>query len=681
MVRSIEMTDPVTASIRRLEGVTMSSRIGTRESLLAAKWPLARPTADAIAAPTDLGPIERLDLTGEYFPTQVIAADEFRSIATQRSLIELALHGVALTPETLLRMTAGMRRLRSLDIRGLDVRDDDARALAGSCPGLRALSIGWARDDEKRHIFEPGRLSAEVWLQLARFKSLRRLGARGLPLDDSAIELAPDVLSGLDELDLGDTGCGDETAKRLQTYNKVRRLALDGTRISDRGVSHVGEISSLEELDVSRTAVGPGGLQRLTEHTRLTRLGLSRVLVDDDGLAHLRSAGTLRGLDLSATRAGGGTLTAISRLPRLEHLNLDGTRLPHGDLPLLANCPLESLSLRGVGIDSAAVTALARIETLSRLALSVRSDWHGLDLLDATLDLTAAPATEIRLPPRLRRLDLLGPLTAALRDALASVADLERLQISGGADLLFGAGSGAFSGLQFLMAQDSDLDDRALQRIGELPEIAELYLSDNRNLLSVANLKAPLLNTLELRSVPIDDTAVEALAHLPRLHCLDIPFTRMTVGGIAALIAAAPNLHSLALDGRQIAPATVAALSRSETLLELYLYGDAVTDTTIAQLAPISGLREINLLGTGVTNAAVDHLAALPGLRTVRGAALSSQAIQRLRALRPDILVDGRRAPPAGPIANASSGAARHSTMFDTTGPWGRTAASRGGVN
>jgi Leucine-rich repeat (LRR) protein len=675
------MTDLGTASIRYLDGVTTSSRTGSREKLLAAVWPLARLAAEAIALPSDLRRIERLDLTGEYFPTQVVDAAAFRSIAALPYLTEIALHGTALTPGSLLRVTSGMSRLTSLDIRGLDVRDDDVRLLATIRPGLRELCIGWARAREKRHVFEPSRLTTEVWRQLEHFKSLRRLSVLGLPLGDAVIDLAPHVLSDLDDLDLGDTQCGDETAKRLLVCNKVRRLAFDGTGIGDRGLEHLAGISSLEELDVSRTAIGAGGLQRMAERARLTRLGLSRVRVGDEGVAHVRSIGTLRELDLSGTAAGGATLAAISRLSQLEHLNLDGVRLPDGDLSFLAACPLASLRLGGDAIDAAAIETLAKIETLSRLALFVGSDWSGLDRLDAAVDLTAAPASRVRLPRRLWRLNLAGPLTAALRDALASTAELERLQIPSGADLLSAAGSSAFPSLQYLQAEDSGLNDQAFQRIGELPQIAELYLSDNRNLLSIGNLKAPLLNTLELRNVPIDDTAVEALARLPRLHCLDIPFTRMTVGGIAALIAAAPNLHSLALDGSQIVPATATALSRSETLLELYLYGNAVTDSTIAQLAPITGLREINLFETGVTDAVVDHLAALPGLRTLRGVLLSPPAIQRLRALRPDILVNGRRSPSTGSQADASLGAGRHSTMFDATSPRGRAPASRAGVN
>jgi Leucine-rich repeat (LRR) protein len=241
----------------------------------------------------------------------------------------------------------------------------------------------------------------------------------------------------------------------------------------------------------------------------------------------------------------------------------------------------------------------------------------------------------------LRRLRLQGALTPDLRDGLGKLEGLEEIDIEGGGRLLSDIGANAFSGLRVVMAESADLDDYALDRLSLLPGLQELFISSNGISKAVARLRAPYLNTLELRKTLVDDTAVEALASLPRLHCLDIPHTHITPGGVADLVAAARNLQSLALDASQITAATVQAMSGAMALVELYLYGEAVTDETVARLRVLSTLRELNLIGTSVTEAVVPHIVALAGLRTLRvyGSRFSANARLALLAARPDIRI------------------------------------------
>jgi hypothetical protein len=128
---------------------------------------------------------------------------------------------------------------------------------------------------------------------------------------------------------------------------------------------------------------------------------------------------------------------------------------------------------------------------------------------------------------------------------------------------------------------------------------------------------------------------------------LDVPGTGVTAGGVAALVAAARNLQSLALGGSQVDAQSAAALRDREALVEIYLYGADVVDATISALAGMDQLRELNLLDTSVTGAAVPAIAALRGLRTLRVEGWDAGAVERMRAARPDVLVVAYSAPQA----------------------------------
>jgi Leucine-rich repeat (LRR) protein len=355
----------------------------------------------------------------------------------------------------------------------------------------------------------------------------------------------------------------------------------------------------------------------------------------------LRSASDLEDLDLSNTKAGSATTAAIAALPRLYRVNLDSTAVTDSDMAALASSPIEDLSLRGVVLHRLGIEALSRCETLKSLAIQLGADWNGLVNYAAKVDLTAMPPSEIRLPKGLRRLRLQGELTSRLVDGLGKLENLERIDIAGGGHLLSDIGVSAFAGLRVIMAESSGLDDYALDRLSLLPGLQELFISDNGISKAVARLQAPYLNTLELRNTLVDDSAVEAFASLPGLHCLDIPHTHVTPSGVPHLVATARNLQSLALDATQITTATVEALAGAAALVELYLYGEAVTDETVATLRALSAMRELNVIGARLTESVVPHLVALAGLRTLRvyGSRFSASARLALLAARPDVRI------------------------------------------
>jgi hypothetical protein len=200
-----------------------------------------------------------------------------------------------------------------------------------------------------------------------------------------------------------------------------------------------------------------------------------------------------------------------------------------------------------------------------------------------------------------------------------------------------------FPSLRNVVAESAGLNDTGLDLLGRLPNLEALFISGNGVSAALVRLSAQHLHTLELRDTDVDDRAIEALAQLPRLHCLDLPGTNVTADGIAVLVSVARNLQSLAVDGHQLTNAVVDVIAGTSRLVEIYLYGPVVTDEVLARMAPLLRLRELNLYETSITDSAAQTLIALSGLRTLRifGGSHSHGFASRLRSARPDLQLIG----------------------------------------
>jgi Dyp-type peroxidase family len=623
------------------DGVASWRHAGLETRLVAANWPLTRLDTAASATLADLQSLERLNLSGEYFPTQTIAGDDLEHLHSEVELRELSLHGVTIKAAKIIPKLEHLTSLTALDIRGMDISNSEIMDLAKVSTYLKDLALGTCSPNQKRHCFDASRLTGQAWQNIMGFQDLRRLAFRNNNTNDADIAIAQNLLLRLHSLDIGNTKIGDQTTELLSRSRVLERLIVDGTHITDKGVDQLSEIPTLAQLDISRTGVGQAGVARLLEKGRLIALRLSGLSITDDGLSILRVAQYLEDLDISETNAGSRALAAIATLERLSRVNLDSSRATDSDVRLLAGSSVRDLSLANISLQPQTLEALSESLHLKNLTIRVGSDWSGLASQTATVDLTASTPRSVQLPPRLRKLFLQGDLNAALRDALGKLDSFEQLLVTGRADLLSGIKDSGFPVLRTLMAEAAGLDDRALDRLSRLPNLQELFISGNGLSQSVCRLQSPFLNTLELRHTNVDDTCIQALASLPRLHCLDIPFTNVTPEGVVKLVSAAGNLQSFAVDGTQITEASVDALFHLSTLVELYLYGKAVTDDILKQLQPLTALRELNLYDTSVTDSAVASIAVLVGLRTLRldGTQFSPAGYLALQKSRPDIKI------------------------------------------
>ena len=618
VVTNLNVTDanaqPLEPQMR--QGLTTWARVCGRDTLVSAHWPVSRlGTNEAkLLRPHSL---QHLDLSGQYFPTEILTRKDIEELSSEKALVDVSVHGVSIAADTFIPLLAQMSALRGINVCGLDITDRDIQDLPGAVPYLNELRVGGTRLGEKRHRFDSSRLTANAWSPIQRLNQLTQLSFRDVPLDDTTILTSPDLITRLETLDLGDTHAGDATAEALAQSQVLRKLSLDGTRIGDKGASALATVPTLYDLDISRTRVGELGVRLLIQRGRWRRLALSDLRVGDDALVGLSALRELEDLDLSGNGVGSATVSAIAALPRLYCLNLDRTAITDSDVSVLTSSPVHDLSLQGIPMHQPSINALARCANLKSLTIQLGSDWSGLGGHTASIRLTARPPSTVQIPERLRELRLIGDLTPDLRDRLADLKELEQIQITGGGNLLSDIGPQSFGRVRVVSAEFAGLDDYALDRLCLLPELEELYISGNNVSGAVARIRTPYLNTLELRNTPVDDTVISALASLPRLHCLDLPNTNVTPNAIADLVAGARNLQSLALDARQITPSTVDAMART-AILELYLYGESVDDSTVSLLRAFPALRELNLNGTSVTDAVISHIIALPGLRTLR---------------------------------------------------------------
>ncbi len=90
-------------------------------------------------------------------------------------------------------------------------------------------------------------------------------------------------------LDLSWTGIADLTAKRL-TGTRLTKLKLIGTKITDEGLRHIGQIDTLEMLSLYRTEVGDAGLRHLHGLPRLRILAVGNTAVTPQGRKAIQRA-------------------------------------------------------------------------------------------------------------------------------------------------------------------------------------------------------------------------------------------------------------------------------------------------------------------------------------------------------------------------------------------------------
>jgi Leucine-rich repeat (LRR) protein len=84
---------------------------------------------------------------------------------------------------------------------------------------------------------------------------------------------------------------GDRNVEYLALFEKLEKLYVEDTYLTDEGLQHLHKLKSLRELDCSwNKHITDGGVKFLAKLTQLKSLDVSRTAISPQGLEELRRA-------------------------------------------------------------------------------------------------------------------------------------------------------------------------------------------------------------------------------------------------------------------------------------------------------------------------------------------------------------------------------------------------------
>ena len=256
------------------------------------------------------------------------------------------------------------------------------------------------------------------------------------------------ALDRLDRLDLSGTRITDVGLELLAPLEGVRNLKLRFAEfVSEGGVAHLKGWESLETLDLRGTQVRSLVFGHLAGLQGLRRLDLSHTRITDEGFDELVEIQGLEELAIGSNRLDGSALDRLKLLPKLRSLSVNGVqRVDSGIWGLALNLDnlrrlgeleqLEELDLTGAtitdsgsdrpGLPDAERTSLLGLEALAGLVRLRR-------LSLARQPVTAETLAFLSELPELRELNLAGcvDVTDAVLPVLAKTEQLERVFLAG----------------------------------------------------------------------------------------------------------------------------------------------------------------------------------------------------------------------------------------------------------
>jgi len=256
---------------------------------------------------------------------------------------------------------------------------------AGRITGVD-LRASWVTDTDLRKLLQMPNLS---YLDL----SLTRITDQGMQ----------DIkgLQGIVDLNLNFAEyVTDEGLAAIKEWKKLKRLNVQGTKISDTTLEHIAGITTLESVNAGTAMVTDVGIERLVSLTNLKELTVGGNKLSDNGLQALRQMPGLTFLDLNGRQGTDANVWAISMsqvgleaivtLKELRELRFGCTSLSIG----LEGAKFGTVSNQNVGIRwIERLKALPKLEKLKLQGCS-RVDDEAVKLL-ATM-------------PNLREVDLKG---------------------------------------------------------------------------------------------------------------------------------------------------------------------------------------------------------------------------------------------------------------------------------
>jgi eukaryotic-like serine/threonine-protein kinase len=418
---------------------------------------------------------------------------------------------------------------------------------------------------------------------------------------------------------------GDEDLQLLAALPDIERLALNGTRLSPAGLSHLYALKNLQHVDL-----GTMNLPVEAREALESKLGLTVVVRDpvdveaarrviqaggrvivrsgEDRPRHVSQTAQLPSgpylvlaIDMSAAMAAEEEILALlDKLPQLETLVLTGKHIDNAVLPRIARCAaLRDLTLSGTSVSGGALESLVGLENLESLYL-------------ANVQLGSAGIQQIADLAHLKVLSLQGvPLADGDIAMLKRLPNLTRLELSqtpvgdGAIEHLL-----ALRGLEYLNVQKTNLTDAAEERLLAAFPGLELVRDPPHAQRQAARWVLEQKGRLEL--------ATGALIHLHELPPDACQIVKLDLAGVTVRaqprlgehLAACTELTHLDLSDTNLTDADLAFLRNLRELVDLRLKGvTGVTDKTLLLLADHEQLEAIDLSGTRVTGSGLAALA------------------------------------------------------------------------
>jgi hypothetical protein len=123
----------------------------------------------------------------------------------------------------------------------------------------------------------------------------------------------------LDHIALVNLRSGNAMLVRVGRLDRLERLSLDGSLVSDSGLMHLEGLTRLRWLNLRDTKVGDAGVDHLRRLTELRSLNLRRTSVSDAGLVRLKGLVKLEDLDIGGTLVTDAGVQELRKaLPKLK---------------------------------------------------------------------------------------------------------------------------------------------------------------------------------------------------------------------------------------------------------------------------------------------------------------------------------------------------------------------------
>ncbi|MFQ5733484.1 MAG: hypothetical protein ACE5KM_16220 [Planctomycetaceae bacterium] len=435
----------------------------------------------------------------------------------------------------------------------------------------------------------------------------------------------------------------DDGLKRLRSYvlrgevdiymrNKVRRVVLDGTQITDKGLRHFAGrdgLVRLEELSLADTQVTDAGLISLSGLKHLRRVNFGRSFVFREGVSGTRvTAAGIRSLQkalpdcriehqrvplkLSARQSKqfklwssvaelrlndrgdivtllirpGTTLTqtyrkSLPQLKQLSELHVGGVFSARDVARLAPLAGLRQLCLRNCRLDDEGVRPLGKLTGLRVLDLAgCRLTDRGLKTLKSLTRLTAlnVQRTGVR-TPGMQRLRKALPKTEFVFDPWRIVGlPYRTLKVNDRFELA------ELNGIGYRMPHKT-----LVKRLSQL-------------------LEHPSLERLSLRHAAVTDDDLKIVGQMVNLKVLDLGNTKITAAGLQH-IEELERLEKLNLWHTKLrGDGGLTALENLQRLWSLELDETRIDDEALKSLARMPKLKYTELWHTSVTRAGVAAL-------------------------------------------------------------------------